>query len=150
MRRLHIFLLPVATILLLACASAFSRNVQVVHIGMVHPTIIAIEIEVGAIERGEIIPYEFAPATDEIDDHPPTESGDRWVRRNGTIIGAVLGPEKNWLRTFDTYVEPEENLSLSRLDDITEYSIAPRVIFAGSKSITAVHRKSTPIGMAMD
>ncbi|MEM6391394.1 MAG: glycoside hydrolase family 9 protein [Planctomycetota bacterium] len=68
------------------------------HLGMVSPQMLGVTIDAQRRVAGQQTPYTAQPG-DTVDDHPMKT---RWVRREGQIIGSLIGREDQTLMPFDT------------------------------------------------
>ena len=116
--------------------------------GMVAADIMAIRIDAGRIIYGEQMPYE-RQLEDQIHEmaHADTGGQQRWVYRDGTYIGALVGPNDETLYAFDQIIP--DTLDPAWLSNPSSYAVTSSDDPAYSQSITplAVHRKSKPLDM---
>ncbi|NJL87737.1 MAG: hypothetical protein HC886_19925 [Leptolyngbyaceae cyanobacterium SM1_1_3] len=112
---------------------------SVTEVYVVKPDILAIRIDTGHITKGGQIPYQ-PQAGDNIAD--PAKG---WLKRNGELVGAVVGPDKDFLTRFDQFSGSALDTDLA--DQPNTYSVTPTDRSA-AVSPEAVERKSKPTDMA--
>ncbi len=106
----------------------------------VHPQILAIQIDVGETVHGQQIPYEPDPS-DQIF-QPGGFDGD-WVKRQGQVLGALIGSDQRILYTLDqlagasfdpTWIDQRRNYQIMSRDD-PNYAEGqrPRSVFRKTK-----------------
>ncbi|TVQ63937.1 MAG: hypothetical protein EA366_01805 [Spirulina sp. DLM2.Bin59] len=109
----------------------------------VQPQIIAVEINIGVVERAQQVNYQSRPGDRIID-----RNDGRWVQRMGQVIGNVVGPAQNLLYGFDQY--SAEPLNTEQADRPDAYSLrsADDPAYETPQTPMAVYRKSKPTDMA--
>lgn len=118
-----------------------SDLVRLIHVGAATPDTIAVTIEHGKISRGQQIPFKLEP-TDNVEGGKFTSLV---VQRDGQPLGALVGPGRDILFTYDTFVDQPIPLRYVMQTEswkigTDQQSDAPRVV--------RVSRKSKPIGEA--
>ena len=77
-------------------AIAAQSGLEVLHVGMVSPTTIGVTVQAGKSQYGKQIPY-----VKQDGDIVDTSSHHRWLKRNGKVIGALVGEKQKILWTLD-------------------------------------------------
>ncbi|UCF38524.1 MAG: glycoside hydrolase family 9 protein, partial [Acidobacteriota bacterium] len=115
-------------------------------ISAVAPNILAIEIDERGVTEASQIPY-VAQAGDQVEETGNHGYGTVWLRRNGKIIGALVGKDRDLLYTFDQFqgrqvdpakVDRRELYWLTSPDDSS---------LGSGKHPTSLGRKSKPLEM---
>ncbi|MGP1372155.1 MAG: glycoside hydrolase family 9 protein, partial [Almyronema sp.] len=113
---------------------------RVTQVYVVRPDILAIQIETGKIEKGGQVPY-VADVSDRI-----AQENNGWLKRDGQLIGAVVGRNKEVLTQFDQF--SGEALETEVADQPETYSVTASGRRATTSVPEAVYRKSKPTDMA--
>jgi endoglucanase len=127
----------------LVAAVGVAEMPEIVHAAPVAPDIVAVTVSVGRVEYGRQVPYEPQDA-----DGVDTSGYQRWVRRGGRVIGALVGSEHDVLHTMDRYVGPRFDAGAVARADRWRVSTPDDERYAGGEPPTAVHRKSRPTDVA--
>ena len=142
---LRILFQAIAAGLLLAWQSITLAQTPSVRVEAVAPNVLAIHVSTGLITPGKQMPFTLDRQRDQIE----TRGGQhRWVKRNGEILGALVGRHDNLIFTFDRFSETP--LDLKKLDRPEYFTISsvqdPR--FHTALSPLSIARKSRPTNMA--
>jgi len=77
----------------------YDGKLRVVHVGAVAPDILGVTLWAGKIIYGDQIPYKKEKG-DKID----RNGHQRWVIRDGSLLGSLVGREEKLIYTVDRYV----------------------------------------------
>ena len=133
----------------LACSTVWAGEpetgaVRVEHVGMVAQDVIGITLSARQVEYGRQIPYVKQPGdvVSDSDIH-------RFVRRNGKVIGTLVGKTGDLLCTMDAVLG--KKLDTAWADDPANYRIksATDPHYRTARVPLAVHRKSKPADLGM-
>ncbi len=117
--------------LVLALVTTSSTEPQIVEVGMVAPDIVAVTIQEGDVELGQLVPY-IAKPSDEIKQENVQRVS---LRRDGVEVGTVAGPEGHrMIRLPDRF--SGERIDRKRLANPENWSIS------GGRKITSVTYKN--------
>lgn len=137
-------LLVFAIGLALGCQAAAQTSADI-RVEAVASNVLAIQINTGQVTPGRQLPFTLDRQRDQIDTR---SSQHRWVRRNGEIIGALVGRRDDLLFTFDRFSETP--LDLKKLERPEQFSISssqdPR--YRAPLAPLGIARKSRPTNMA--
>ncbi len=138
----HIVFQAVLWFLIVGLAPA-GQALQIDHVGMVAPNIVGVTFHDGTVEHGRQSPY-GPKAGDVIEEH---HFPHRWLKRDGDLVGAIAGEQRDILFTFDkvhmgtfdtTWASEPLHYSLSSIDDQA---------YSSPQSPVAVYRKTKPNDM---
>ncbi|MEB3358507.1 MAG: glycoside hydrolase family 9 protein [Synechococcales bacterium] len=109
----------------------------------VRPDILAITVETGEVTYGQQVPY--VPLAG---DRLVQEGNETWLRRNGELVGNLVGKDQSLLYTFDQLAG--DPLDTEWADQTFSYSLSSPTDqeFVGAIAPTNVFRKSAPTSMA--
>ena len=111
-------LLAFVTGLVLGYQAAAQSSAEI-QVEAVAPNVLAIQINTAQVTSGRQLPFALDRQRDQIDTRG---SQHRWVRRNGEIIGALVGRRDDLLFTFDRFSETP--LDLKKLERPEQFSIS--------------------------
>src|ERR1035441_4234577 len=132
-----------------ACSAALADDpitdpVRIVHVGLVAPDIISITLSARHVEYGRQIPYVKQPG-----DVVNASDLHRFVRREGKVIGNLVGKSGDLLCTMDEVVG--KKLDTAWADDRSSYRIKSKTDshYQTPEMPVWVHRKSNPADLGM-
>jgi endoglucanase len=116
------------------------------HIQLVAPDVICLEVQAGRISPASLVKYAPQPGDEHVEKkNAQGEIEDVILKRGGKEIGWLIGPNREWLNTYEGY-EGDPLLDFIA-DDAANYSVMGEDGF-GTVKPTAVFRKSKPNGWA--
>ena len=121
-------------VLVSAAALAAEGDPRIMHVGMVAPDIVCVEIRAGRSEHGRQVPYEARPG-----DKVERRKKDRWVVRDGSFLGSLVGRDEKLLYTADRLVGAK--LDTGAADRPGSWRLTGP---DGDVPVTAVYRKTKP------
>jgi len=136
-------LIAVALALGLVASALADEKPKIAHIGLVAPDIIGVTVHCGRVEYGRQVPYEPQPG-DKVD----RKTHQRWVRRNGKFLGALVGKDEKLLYTPDRRLGPKLDTAWADRPDSYRVSSPDDPNYRQPVAPTAVHRKSKPTDFA--
>jgi endoglucanase len=141
--RLAVFLAVAACSVALA-GDPITDLVRIEHVGLVAPDIIGITLSARHVEYGRQIPYVKQPG-----DVVSASDLHRFVRREGKVIGNLVGKSDDLLCTMDEVVG--KKLDTAWADDRSSYRIKSKTDshYQTPEMPVWVHRKSKPADLGM-
>jgi endoglucanase len=112
----------------------------------VRSDIIAIEINSGVVARGKQSPYK-SQSGDKYAKQRPAQSDD-WVSRSGQPVGALVGPKRNLLYSFDALGGKDLTISDWRNSEKIRVQSSDDPSYRTARSITSLSRKTRPRDVA--
>jgi endoglucanase len=142
---MHTHHLHIRILLLAACAAAVSpcTAAWVPRIGAVATDVLAVTVEDGGMTRARPQPYVPRPG-----DRVDRDGHDRWLTRDGHVVGTLVGADAGTLFPFDVAAEPA--LDAARLDSPAAWRVRALRGAGATNAVApaAVYRKSRPTAMA--
>lgn len=120
-------------------AIAVQPGPKILHIGLIAPNTIGITVEAGKSVYGKQVPYKKQDG-DEVD----RSSHHRWLKRNGKVVGALVGEKEDILWTLDQVVGAELNTKLADIPQTWSVTSSEDPNFAKAVNPDKVFRKSKP------
>jgi len=113
---------------------------SVTYLGPVAPDTLCLKVQAGRTEYGPQGPYQAQPG-DQVGE-------DRWVKRDGRCIGALVGPKRDILQTFDRFVGQQLDTARAAVPASYLLSSSDDAHYKAPLAVRAVHRKTRPLDIA--
>ncbi len=126
-----------------ACIASGAEKPEIAHIGLVAPDVVGMTVHCGRVEYGRQVPYEPRPG-DQVD----RKTHQRWVRRGGKFLGALVGKDEKLLYTPDRRLGPKLDTAWADRTDSYRVSSPDDANYRQPVAPAAVHRKSKPTDFA--
>jgi endoglucanase len=116
--------------------------------GVVAPDVVVVTLRDGAITYGRQVPYVRADGDRIETPDPDSDLPHRWIRRDGRVIGALVGPRGDTMQTFDAVAGAANDVGWLEQPAAFALTSADDERFAAPVRPRAVHRKSVPVDIA--